>query len=341
MRPAVSIVIPIYNTQAYLEQCIQSVLDQTLTNIEVICVDDGSSDASPQIIDHFAAKDKRVIAIHQQNAGYGSAVNHGFKEAQGTYTGIVESDDYIDPYMYQKLFRFSGADQGEPVDIVKGAYWRVCNADTPQEEILPAYYLNHVAHVNEPFTLSQDAEFLFHHPSIWTAIYRTDFLRDRNITMKEVPGAGWVDNPFLMEAYVQARSIVYLDEPLYYYREFNSESSSIVKDPSVIYDRWLDMDNILKDLGETSPKILEGHYARGCAYIEMLNQGFDTNNPQIKSAIKKMVKRMNHRVICKSPKILRNYQDAYLLHVFAPKRLVQKAKRRLSAMYDDLSSSKR
>lgn len=325
-EPAVSIIVPIYNVERFLEQCLQSIADQTLDNIEVICVNDGSTDSSPEIIDQFAQSDSRFNAIHKKNEGYGKGVNTGIEIAKGSYIGIVEPDDYIAPTMFQTLF--DAAERHDRPDVVKGSYWRICDADTPNEKIRPAYYLHKIKHVDEVFSLSEDAELLFHHPSIWSAIYRHDFLDEHRIRMMEIPGAGWVDNPFLMETLAQAQSIVYVDEPLYYYREFNNGSSSNVKDPSVIYNRWLDMDEIVKRLRITSPTILEGHYNRGCAYIMMLDEGFDTSDPSIKAAIDEMASRIDYNAVARSSKILRPYKNAYQSHV----PFVERVKHRIERM---------
>ncbi|WP_158095296.1 glycosyltransferase [Collinsella sp. An2] len=307
--PSVSVILPIYNVENYLEQCLASVRDQTLADIEIICVDDGSTDSSPSIMDRFAAEDKRFHVIHKENGGYGKAVNTGLAFATGTYIGIVEPDDYVSTRMFETLL--NAAKQHDEPDIVKSAYWRVVNANTDQEQLLPAFYYHAVEHTGVVFTLDQDAEFLFHHPSIWTAIYKRSFLEDKGIRMHEIPGAGWADNPWLIETLVQARSIVYVDECLYYYREFNTGSSSVVKDPSIIYNRWLDMDHIIKDLGITAPRILEGHFNRGCAYIEMLQKDFNTKDPNIAAALHTMVGNIDYNVVRHSRKIPRNYKAAY------------------------------
>lgn len=307
--PSVSVILPIYNVETFLGQCLESVRDQTLTDIEIICVDDGSSDSSPQIMDRFASQDGRFRIIHKENGGYGKAVNTGLDAATGDYIGIVEPDDFVDPKMFETLL--AAAEQNGRPDIVKSAYWRVVDAGTEQEQTLPAFYYHAVAHTGVTFTLDEDAEFLYHHPSIWTAIYKRSFLEEKQIRMHEIPGAGWADNPWLIETLVQARSIFYVDECLYYYREFNTGSSSVVKDPSIIYDRWLDMDAIVKRLGVTAPKILEGHYNRGCAYIEMLQQDFDTKDPSIAAALDKMVQNIDYDVVRHSRKIPRNYKAAY------------------------------
>lgn len=325
MPAAVSIIIPIYNVEKYLDQCLQSVAEQTLKDIEVICVNDGSTDSSLSIIKKYTDSDDRFVLIDKENGGYGHSINRGLEKATSTYIGIVEPDDYIDTTMYEKLY---AASRDGSIDIVKSAYWRVCEADTADENLIPAFYYDCVKHVDEPFTLDQEAEFIFHHPSIWTAIYRRAFLEEKNIHMHEIPGAGWADNPWLIETLAQADSIVYINEMLYYYREFNLGSSSIVKDPSIIYDRWLDMDKIVRQLDITSPLILEGHYNRGCAYIEMLNEDFDTNDPQIKDGISKIIERMDYNAIYESTKIPSGIKDAYQSHIPFLKRLSYRRKRK-------------
>lgn len=100
----ISIIIPVYNVEAYLRQCLDSVLAQTLKDIEVIVVDDGSTDNSPAICDEYAARDIRVRVLHQPNSGRSAARNAGIKMARGEYVGFVDSDDWIDPQMYEYMF---------------------------------------------------------------------------------------------------------------------------------------------------------------------------------------------------------------------------------------------
>ena len=101
----VSIIVPVYNVEKYLKSCLKSILEQRLSDIEIICVDDGSTDHSGRILDEFAASDKRIKVVHKENAGYGVAMNVGLELATGEYIGIVESDDMIAPAMYEELYR--------------------------------------------------------------------------------------------------------------------------------------------------------------------------------------------------------------------------------------------
>ncbi|MBQ8527165.1 MAG: glycosyltransferase family 2 protein [Lachnospiraceae bacterium] len=102
--PKVSIVIPVYNMQKYLDKCMQGIFSQTLEDIEIVLVDDGSSDDSPRLCDEYAKKDSRVRVIHKENGGLTSAWKRGSLEATGEYIGYVDSDDYVETDMYEKLY---------------------------------------------------------------------------------------------------------------------------------------------------------------------------------------------------------------------------------------------
>lgn len=118
----VSIIVPVYNVEKTLERCVRSLQSQTLQDIEIILVDDGSKDASGAIADRLAAKDKRIRVLHKENEGLGLTRNAGLRLAKGDYVGFVDSDDYVDAQMYEKLFR--EAEQTR-ADAVYGGYLRV------------------------------------------------------------------------------------------------------------------------------------------------------------------------------------------------------------------------
>lgn len=108
--PKVSVIVPVYNAEKYLQECVDSILRQTLADIEVILVDDGSFDSSPVLCDGYAERDKRVKAIHQRNSGAAAARNQGMNVAQGEYIAFVDSDDWIDADMYKRMVAVAEAD---------------------------------------------------------------------------------------------------------------------------------------------------------------------------------------------------------------------------------------
>lgn len=103
MNTLISIIVPVYKTEPYLQKCLQSIVNQTYRTLEIILVDDGSPDRCPQICDEWAKKDSRISVIHQENSGLGKARNSGIEKAKGSYLAFVDSDDEIEPDMYEKL----------------------------------------------------------------------------------------------------------------------------------------------------------------------------------------------------------------------------------------------
>lgn len=123
--PKVSIVVPVYNVEKYLRECLDSLLAQKLKDIEIIVVNDGSTDSSADIAAEYAARDSRVRLISKENEGYGKTMNRGFSEARGEYVGIVESDDFADPRMFKDMYKFA---KKHDLDLVKANYYEHSDA---------------------------------------------------------------------------------------------------------------------------------------------------------------------------------------------------------------------
>ena len=100
--PLISVLVPCCNVEKYLRQCLDSIINQTYTELEIICLNDGSTDSTPDILREYEKKDSRILVVDKPNSGYGATMNLGLKMAKGKYIGIVESDDYIEPSMYEK-----------------------------------------------------------------------------------------------------------------------------------------------------------------------------------------------------------------------------------------------
>lgn len=116
-KPLISVIIPIYNIEDCLERCVRSVLNQTYSNLEILLVDDGSTDRTPELVDRLAREDERIRAFHKQNGGSSSARNYGIREAAGEYLGFVDSDDYIEPDLYELLMELIERYQVEVAQI--------------------------------------------------------------------------------------------------------------------------------------------------------------------------------------------------------------------------------
>ncbi|WP_413531741.1 glycosyltransferase family 2 protein [Empedobacter brevis] len=139
MNPLISVIVPVYNTSAYLSKCLDSILNQTLKDIEIIVVNDGSKDNSQQIIDDYSIKDNRIKSIMKENGGLSDARNVGIENATGEFIAFIDSDDYIDCFMFEKMINMSEKHHSEIVlcDLVKvdenGNEFR----DLPQSPQLP------------------------------------------------------------------------------------------------------------------------------------------------------------------------------------------------------------
>ena len=118
--PLVSIVVPCFNVERFVAECLDSILKQTYENIEVICVNDGSQDGTLNIINSFAKRDSRVVVIDKTNSGYGASVNLGISKAKGKYVGIIESDDYVDPEMVEELV---GVAEKYNLEVAKSGFY--------------------------------------------------------------------------------------------------------------------------------------------------------------------------------------------------------------------------
>ncbi|RAP52097.1 MAG: hypothetical protein BZ137_09260 [Methanosphaera sp. rholeuAM130] len=225
----VSIIIPIYNNEIYLNQCVESAINQTLEEIEIICVNDGSTDNSLDILKDYAKKDKRVKIIDKDNSGYGHVMNLGMDMAIGEYIGILESDDYILPEMYETLYN---AAKEYELDFVKSDFYRFYG----EEESLVTD-LNKIARADDNYnTIITPREFQESFKFImntWNGIYSADFLRNNMIRHNETPGASFQDNGFWFKANIYAEKTMYLPEAFYMNRRDNPNSS--VYNPEKVY----------------------------------------------------------------------------------------------------------
>lgn len=290
----VSAIVPVYNVEKYLEQCIESILNQTLQDIEVICVNDGSTDSSKEILERFAKQDSRVKLINKENGGYGSACNKGLAQATGEFISIIEPDDYIDENMYSDLYNLAVKNQA---DIVKSAYYEYNDPEDGAE-----YSLNKIKwseQYNMPegevFELKDCSQLLYFHPSIWSCLYKKDLLDKNNIKFVEAKGGGWVDNPFQIQTLCLSKRICYTDNAYYYYRLTNPNSSSNIVNISYPFDRSDEVHSFLQQESINDKNILAHLYKREFSYIHIILGGITAN--LFGKAIKK-IQEMINRMDC-------------------------------------------
>ena len=222
----VSIVVPVCNVEQYLRECLDSCINQTLREIEIICVNDGSTDNCLNILKEYAAADDRVKIISKDNAGYGHTMNIGMDMAKGEYIGIVESDDFVEPDMYEELYRTVKENE---VDWVKADFKRVFDIDGKYEYKYVKTARNNYMYNRIIENIPNDKYYFETFRSImntWSGIYKREFIVKNVIRHNETPGASFQDNGFYFKTVCHAEKLLFINKPFYCYRMDNPNSSS-------------------------------------------------------------------------------------------------------------------
>lgn len=238
--------MPSLNVAEYIRECMDSVINQTLKEIEIICVDAGSTDGTLEILREYAEKDSRIQVIISEKKSYGYQMNLGMDAATGEYMGIVETDDYILPTMYEELYKICHQDD---LEFAKADFQRFCldtkelsdrevdfyhksedNLYLKEEKLLPQSQKQKYLSILSP----QDDISLFKAPlNIWSGIYQFSFLRKNKIRFNETLGASYQDNGFFFQTFSLATKIRFIDKAFYRNRRDNPNSS--VHDKGKVY----------------------------------------------------------------------------------------------------------
>ncbi len=216
----VSVLMPAYNVERFLEECMDSIVGQSLDDMEIICIDDGSKDRTGEILDSYAEKDNRIRVIHKENSGYGCSMNVGLDHARGEYVGIVETDDFADSCMFEQLYETAMRCRA---DVVKANYYTYTTNPEPSSTffgVLDRYRL-----YNRVFKPAEHKEIFKVRPSIWSGIYRRDMLTENGIRFNETPGASYQDTSFAFQVWACAQRAVLVKEAYLHYRTDNAGSS--------------------------------------------------------------------------------------------------------------------
>lgn len=243
--------MPACNVETFLRECMDSVVQQTLQDIEIICIDDGSTDSTGQILDEYAQNDSRIKVIHKANSGYGHSMNVGLDNATGEYIGIIETDDFADLDMFEKLY--SVAKQHD-ADVVKSNYYTYVSKPEPTSTFLEV--LQPFENYDNVFCPLEFQDIYRVKPCIWTGIYQRQMLLDNNVRFNETPGASYQDTSFAFKVWTSSKRALLVKDAYLHYRIDNANSS--VKSSAKVFclcDEYAEMDRFLDMYPEKKEKL--------------------------------------------------------------------------------------
>lgn len=243
-KPEVSVLIPIYNVERYLEQCLESLCGQTYGDFEAICINDGSTDGSRAIIQRFLDADPRFRVIDKENSGYGGSMNRGLDAASGRYVAILESDDLYEPDALAVLHEAAEKNSAEVVKANFNLYW------SRPEERRELFRVVDTSEEGRTLRPLDDLAIFFRKPSIWSGLYRRDFLTANDIRFLETPGASYQDSGFNFKVWAAAERASFVGVPVLNYRQDNEGSS--VNNPGKVFcvcDEYASMEEFVRARG--------------------------------------------------------------------------------------------
>lgn len=300
--PKVSVIIPVYNVEKYLEQCLDSVINQTLKDIEIICVNDGSTDNSKNILEKYAQKDSRIKILTQENKGQGAARNRGIKEATGKYLYFVDSDDWLVNNALEKLFNHITKTNADICVCGLIFYDQTDNSYRPRK----VYSISDFTNNEEDICTYKDfSKIIFTQVEVSLKMYDSEFFRKNNLFFAE--GVFFEDVITHTKAMILAQRVTFLGEHLYYYRKAREGStmSTAKNDLRVLHalifiketEKFLKENNLYKELEEEFLgfvlRAINYHYLRiSRKYQKIFKKEYEIyfKDIQIKKAIKKFPK---------------------------------------------------
>lgn len=230
----ISIIVPAYNVEQYLGRCLDSILGQTYTDLEILVVDDGSTDRTSSIADEYAQKEDRIKVIHQENRGVSAARNAALKAATGDYIGCVDSDDRITPHMFERML---GVIEENGLDMAICAYKSVDADDAPDADPISTTTTGKTHLLSKEETLdiyvNDDRDFHIYH-SVWSRLVRRDILEG----LEFPEGEESEEIVYTAKAIYRCKKIAFIDEPLYIYSK--NRSSSIMNSKERLSKRRFD-----------------------------------------------------------------------------------------------------
>lgn len=273
-NPLISVIVPIYKVEQYLHQCIDSILNQTYGNLEVILVDDGSPDGCGAICDQYAQKDSRVKVIHKENGGISSSRNAGLAAVTGELIAFVDGDDYVQRGLYRRLLDQMLAD--DRLDVVYSA----CTREPFQEKLLHMdFFPTGTVVTGEEMARRMVADIVTSH--MWLGLYKRFCWEGIAFPL----GRSYEDVAMTYKAFLKARYVGFVMEPLYIYR-VNDTSITKTVQPRKIFDLFQAYRDRYADARELFPDLAEWNCVRGAQFgISLYFHCNSDNVPELEACL--------------------------------------------------------
>ena len=320
-----SVIVPVYNSEKYLQRCIDSILNSTYKDIELILVDDGSKDSSSQICDDNAKRDNRIKVIHQENAGISQARNNGIKIATGYYLALVDNDDYIDPTMYEKLIRCIEENDVDYAECgVNLVYPDKTFCDNEYE------YEQYIFDTKKALELF-DGDV---RPYVWDKV----FIREKTKNIKFRDGYG-EDRYYVLDYLINNKKYMYINEPMYYWNRSNENSytrSKFTENNLTYVDFYKYMSDICYNynIPDTAIKYEEQYYIKLFVYyclarkykvdnykkhMQKFYDDFHRQFERVKKVVKNKILLLDMRLFNRCPKII-GFVNGQLIYFYRKRR---------------------
>lgn len=222
-EPFVTVIMPSLNVKKYIKECMDSVVAQSLQELEILCIDAGSTDGTLEMLKEYARSDQRIKLLHSTMKSYGKQINMGVDLAKGKYIAVVETDDYLDYHMYETLYEIA---EKNTLDFVKSdfmGFLKLCNGQIyfDKGKVWPDDKL-----YGRVLSVEEYPKLYIRDVNIWKGLYNRDFLIKNKIRLNETPGAAFQDIGFCHLLLAYAQRGMYIKDMLYFYRRDNETSSS-------------------------------------------------------------------------------------------------------------------
>ena len=320
--PKITVIVPVYKVDRYLTQCLNSIVNQTMEELEIIIVDEGDKDRCREIIDYFEAHDPRIIAPHQKNGGYGASCNLGFQIAKGEYISIIESDDFIDRDMYEIMYEYA---KTLDADVVKTPYKEFFQNGVIRDCQYRSF-LNECLPENKTFSMKEYGQLLEVHASLWSGIYKRSYLKEKNIRFAEAKGAAYVDVGFRIDTLINSEKIAWLNHAFYNYRVDSIGSSTNTFKLAPMINRWKEQHKKFNEIYEEytkyyAPHILLDEYLNTVGWLNLI----DATDEEYKE-IHQNLARTDLDIIKNSSALSLKQKDDLILFIQDPSKFKRQAR---------------